>query len=286
MQDGHAILGDHDAALVEAAPAGAIEFLAEEHLPGPLRVGRIDDDDVKTPLGAGRVVHPIVDDEIKARVADDRTSEFREVFLRELDHRGIDLDLGHPLDRVVLEYFLRDPAIAASDDQYLSGAAVGDDRHVRHHLVIDELVLAGDLRSAVQHQDLAEELVLEQDQMLVLGLHLIDHPLGRIGHAEIEVVEQGLGNPAFRGHGVRRRTRRQHAALPISALARPRASVFRSGLLPAQELVDLDARGLEGFAQNGDASIRAGLAAHEYVERGIARVRPGVEGNVTLGRAA
>ena len=69
-----------------------------------------------------------------------------------------------------------------------------------HHLVVDKLIRSRDLRRAIEHQDLAEEGVLEQDEMLMLGMRLIDDPLGLIGHAEAEVVEQRLGNLAFSGH--------------------------------------------------------------------------------------
>ena len=86
--------------------------------------------------------------------------------------------------RLVLEHLLGDAAVAAADDQHLLRLAVREDRHVRHHLVIDELVLGGDLGRAIEHQHLAEELVLEQHQMLVLGLHLVEHPLDLVGHAE------------------------------------------------------------------------------------------------------
>src|SRR5947209_1569658 len=83
-----------------------------------------------------------------------------------------------------------DAAISTADDQHLPGPAVGEDRNMGHHLVIDELVLGGDLDGAVEHQRLAEKSVLEQNQMLVLGLHLVQHPLDLIGHAEAEVIEQ------------------------------------------------------------------------------------------------
>src|SRR5262249_20366924 len=53
---------------------------------------------------------------------------------------------------------------------------------------------------AVEHQHLAEERVLEQHEMLVLGLELVDDPLDLVGHADADVIEQRLGNPAFVGH--------------------------------------------------------------------------------------
>ncbi len=110
------------------------------------------------------------------------------MLLGEFDHRGVDLDLGEALDRFVLEHFFGDAAVPASDDQHLAGLAVGEDRHMGHHLVVDELVLGGDLGGAVQHQHLAEERVLEQNQVLMLGLHLVEHPLDLVGHAEAEIV--------------------------------------------------------------------------------------------------
>jgi hypothetical protein len=39
--------------------------------------------------------------------------------------------------------------------------------------------------------------VLEQHQMLVLGVHFVEHPLDLIGHPEAFRIEQRLGNPAF-----------------------------------------------------------------------------------------
>ncbi len=101
-----------------------------------------------------------------------------------------------------LSDLLGDAAVAAADDQHLLAPAMGEDRYMRHHLVIDELVLGGDLRGTVEHQYLAEELVLEQHKVLVLGLHFVEHPVDLVGHAEALRIEQGLGNPAFLGHGV------------------------------------------------------------------------------------
>src|SRR5438128_151179 len=76
---------------------------------------------------------------------------------------------------------------------------------------------------------------------------------------------------------------------PRSSVVLALASVFRlgvvwPGLLPAQDLVDLDAAGLEGIAQDRDASVRTGLAAHEHVEGGVAGLRPGMDRDVALGQ--
>ena len=54
--------------------------------------------------------------------------------------------------------------------------------------------------------------------------------------------------------------------------------------LPAQVLADRDALGLERFAQHGHAGVRIGAAAHEDVDRGVMRFRPGVDRDVALGQ--
>ncbi len=136
----------------------------------------------------------------EALVGENRLGEFREMLLGELDHRRIDLDLGEALDRLVLEHFLGDAAIAAADDQHVARVAMGEQRHVRHHLLVDEFVALGDLGGAVEHQHLAEERVLEQHEVLMLGLHLVEHLVDLEAHAETEIVEQRLGNPALLGH--------------------------------------------------------------------------------------
>jgi hypothetical protein len=88
-----------------------------------------------------------------------------------------------------------------------------------HHLVVDEFVARGDLGGTVQHQHLAEEFMLEQNEMLMLGLHLGEYPLDRIGHAETEFGEQRLGNPTFLGHAdLLRKTAGQAPAVAKHAL--------------------------------------------------------------------
>ena len=123
--------------------------------------------------------------------------------LGELDHFGIDLDLGEALDRFVLEHLLGDAAIAAADDEHLARLAMGEQRHMRHHFLIDEFVFLADLGRAIEHQHLAEERLLEQDEMLVRGLLLVEHSVGLIGHAEAERIEQRLGDPALLGQSFR-----------------------------------------------------------------------------------
>ncbi len=81
---------------------------------------------------------------------------------------------------------------------------MGEQRHMGHHFLIDEFVFLRDLSGAIEHQHLAEETMLEQDEVLMSGLHFIEHLVDLESHAKPEVVEQCLGDPAFGGRAVRR----------------------------------------------------------------------------------
>ena len=187
--------------------------------------------------------------------------------------------------------------------------AVGEDRHMGHHLVIDELVARGDLRGAVQHQHLAEVLLLEQHEVLVRGLLLVQHLVDREGHAEAEVVEQGLGKPAFVGHGrliSRSSCPRTRASGNRRGFNRSPTSEWKNGLRilrsPACAGDDSSAGrepyapcprrcspttmrfGLNASRSTGMQASGLGVAAHEHVERRVVRLRPGVDRDVALGQ--
>src|SRR4029078_9662549 len=70
----------------------------------------------------------------------------------------------------MLQHLAQHAAVAAADDQRLFCLAVSEQRHVAHHLVIDELVLGGELDDAVEHHHPTKVGVLEDDQSLMLGL--------------------------------------------------------------------------------------------------------------------
>ena len=151
LQERHAVLGDEHAARLQASLAAGVEFRAEEHLAGPDRIGGIDQDDVEAPIRLGNELHAVGDHQVEARIVEDGGVEAAKMLTRELHHRGVDLDLGQPFHALVLQRLLGHAAIAAADDQHLARRAVGEDRHMGHHLVVDELVAGGDLHHPVEH---------------------------------------------------------------------------------------------------------------------------------------
>ena len=86
-------------------------------------------------------------------------------------------------------------AVAAADDQDLLGLAVREQRHMGHHLVIDELVTGRELDDAVQHHHPTEILILEDDQLLVLGLAIEEDLVGL--QADTEAAMERLFDPPF-----------------------------------------------------------------------------------------
>ena len=121
--------------------------------------------------------------------------------LAELDDLRIELGFDDPPDGLVLDHLAQRAAVAAADDAHTARPAVRDDRCVRQHLVIGPLVGRRRLHHAVQSQHRAPLIVLEHDQILMLGPLVEQHPV----HLEtlLPCGVQGLGKP-FQRFGLRR----------------------------------------------------------------------------------
>ena len=70
-----------------------------------------------------------------------------------------------------------------------------DDLGFRMTFEVDKVLY--ELHTEHQHLILFEQQYF--GKMLMLGLHLIEHLVDLEGHAEAEVIEQRLGNPALLG---------------------------------------------------------------------------------------
>jgi hypothetical protein len=121
-------------------------------------------------------------------------AEFRKMWLGGFDHRRIDLELK------VLCLSASSAMPQSPPPMISTSLALANKRHLRHHFLIDELIAFGDLHAAIEHQHLAEEGVLEQQQVLVRGACLVMHLVDTITHAEAEFVEQRFGDPSFVGN--------------------------------------------------------------------------------------
>jgi len=85
--------------------------------------------------------------------------------------------------------------VAAADNERPLRPAMGEEGHMRHHLVIDELILGRELNDTVEHHHAAVVRVLEDDQALVLGLAVEKDVVGL--QTDTEATVERFFDPAF-----------------------------------------------------------------------------------------
>ena len=138
--EGTAVLVDHDARIVERLEAAAVELLGEQPLRGPERIGGIVDDEVVLPHLAAQKLQPVLNVQVDALIGESRR-RLRKESARDVDEHFVLLHDVDALDLGIAAQFLGDAAVAAADDQHVADMRVYRHGDVRHHLVIDELVL-------------------------------------------------------------------------------------------------------------------------------------------------
>ena len=123
-------------------------------------------------------------------------------FCEVCDHHLVDLDHGGP-DALVPHDLAERPPVAAADDEDALGIGMGEERHVREHLVVHELVLLGDHDRAVEHEHPAELVGVEDVDALVGALAAVEELLdldGEPGAAPVLLGEPEIpeiGHRAF-----------------------------------------------------------------------------------------
>ena len=168
LHEGHAALVHHHAAVGQDARALAVELRGEQHLADPRRVRAVDDDRVEARRRrVEHVVDGVAHHHLGARVRPGVAADAGQVRLGERDHLLVDLHQHRPPHAPVLQHAAEDAAVAAADDQHALGGAVVQQRNMRHHLLVDELVRLGDLHHAVQHQHAPMRDAVEDEDVLV-----------------------------------------------------------------------------------------------------------------------
>ena len=118
------------------------ELRRVQHGRRPDRLGEVDDDGVEALVRLGDELAAVGDDDDGALVIEGVAGDLGIVFQRRVDHLAVDLAQHRLLDGRMLQHLAHDAAVAAADDQHALGLVQRHQRHVRHHLVIDELVRA------------------------------------------------------------------------------------------------------------------------------------------------
>ena len=169
--------------------------LLEEGRSGPDGVRGVRDDHVVR----GRVVREepeaVADEDGHARVAEER-GHVREELLRDADDRLVDVAEDDLLHGGVLEHLADDAAVAAADDEHLLRVWVARERDVGDHLLVGELIALGALDDAVEDEDVAVRLGLEDEHVLVEGLLDVEDFVDLEGHGLARPLRGDLAEPA------------------------------------------------------------------------------------------
>ena len=211
LHEGQAVLRHQDPARGEAALAVAIELGREQYRARADGVGGIHQDGVERlalapcdPLARlAHIAGAIGDDHPAARILEGACRDLREMRAAHVDHGGVDLAQHRLLDRAMAQHLAQHAPIAAANDEHPARRAMGEERHMRHHLVIDELVPRCELHHPVEHHHAAELGILENDEMLMRGAAFMQDAL-RL-QADAPALMQGLVDPALQSSASRPR---------------------------------------------------------------------------------
>jgi len=108
----------------------------EQPLGRPNRVGAIDDDHVVTPRrGVFDPRQAVLEMQLRARIGVG-LAQFGKIAFGGLGDFPVDVHLNGAFDVGVAQYFPQGAAVAAADDQHPAGVRMGEQRRMRHHLVV------------------------------------------------------------------------------------------------------------------------------------------------------
>ena len=141
LHERHAALVHHQPARGQDARAVGVELVGEQHLAHADRIGGIDDDRVERRVRrALHIIDAVADDHLGARIVPGIAADRRQELLRQPDHLAVDFHHHRAPHAAMLQHAPQHAAIAGADDQHVLRRAVRQQRHVRQHLLVDELV--------------------------------------------------------------------------------------------------------------------------------------------------
>lgn len=189
-------LGGDDTAFAQRIVKKLKVGLLEEGLGGTLGVGGVGDDNIELVL--------VVLEELEA-VADvlpglgvlEADAHAGQVLLGDTDDGLVNVAEDGLLDALVLDDLTEDTTVAAANDQDLLGVRVRVHGEVGDHLLVGELIALGALDDVVQDQDGAVVAALEDEDILVLGLLVVQDLVNLEVHGLAGPHAGLLGEPAI-----------------------------------------------------------------------------------------
>ena len=190
------VLIDEDAVSAQRLEAGTVELAGEKPFDGTIRIGRVDYDEVVFLFLAADIAQTFFEPDFDAAILEFRRRE-RQILLREQHHLPVDFDEIDRFDGPVFDELAHGAAVAAADDENVFDVGMDRHRHVGDHLVVDELVLLGDHKPAVEYEHASESGRVENIDLLngaFLGRELFRHL-----HRKAHVIRMFVGIPEFHG---------------------------------------------------------------------------------------
>lgn len=170
--------------------------LLEEGLGRTIGVRRVGDDNIELVLVVLEELEAVTDVLLGLGVGE-ANAHAGQVLLGDTNDGLINVAEGGLLDALVLDNLTEDTAVAAANNQDLLGVGVGVHGEVGDHLLVGELVALGALDSVVQDEDGAVVAALEDEDILVLGLLVVQNLVDLEGHGLAGPHTGLLGEPAI-----------------------------------------------------------------------------------------
>ena len=193
---GTTTLGSDNTAVTEGVVQELEVRLLEEALSGTLGVGAVSDDNIELVLAGLEELEAVTDVSLSVGVLE-ANAHAGEVLLGDTDDGLIDVTQDGLLNGLVLDDLTEDTTVTTTDDEDLLGVGVGVHGQVSDHLLVGELITLGALDNVVQDKDTAVVGGLEDEDILVLGLLVVQDLLNLEVHGLTGPHAGLLGEPSI-----------------------------------------------------------------------------------------
>ena len=189
-------LGSNDTAIAEGVTQKLEIGLLEKALGRALGVRGVGDDDVELVLLGLEELEAVADVglDLGVLVADGHAGE---VLLGQADDGLVDVAQNSLLNGLVLDDLTEHTAVTTTDDEHLLGVGVRVHGEVSDHLLVGKLVALGALDDIVEDENVAVVAALKDEDVLVLGLLVVQDLVNLEAHGLAGPHRGPLGEPAI-----------------------------------------------------------------------------------------
>lgn len=189
-------LGGDDTAIAEGLAEKHKVRLLEQALSRTLRIGAISDNDVELVLVVLQELEAVADVGGSVGVLE-ANAHARKVLLGDADDSLVNVAQDGLLNGLVLDDLTEDTTVTATDDENLLGVGVRVHGQVGDHLLVGELIALSALDDVVQNENGAVVAALEDQNVLVLGLLVVEDLVDLEAHSLAGPHARLLGEPAI-----------------------------------------------------------------------------------------